>query len=186
MLHEAFAGWSRFFAIFHALLTLESIFHHQNNEERVRKHEKGWKYTFLKMLVHTLMLNKGSPAGLAIQAALARAIDRGKFAVVANLDLSCAFDLVNIKLLIKNLKPDYSTSVWEWNSILVQPFFIFTHFADVLPVFTTFCRIAWKMAKLNYIIKHLVQQIGQNVVSQSLFIMTKLRSMVLLFYYLTL
>ena len=56
------------------------------------------------MLVHTLMLNKGSPAGLAIQAALARAIDRGKFAVVANLDLSCAFDLVNIKLLIKRMR----------------------------------------------------------------------------------
>ena len=52
-------------------------------------------------------------AGLAIQAALARAIDQGKFAVVANLDLSCAFDLVNIKLLIKDLKPDLSTSVWE-------------------------------------------------------------------------
>ena len=43
-------------------------------------------------------------AGLAIQSALARALDQGNFAVVANIDLSSAFDLVNINLLIKRMR----------------------------------------------------------------------------------
>ena len=41
---------------------------------------------------------------IAIQSALARALDQGKFAVVANIYLSSAFDLVNIKLLIKRMQ----------------------------------------------------------------------------------
>ena len=40
---------------------------------------------------------------IAIQSKLARALDQGKFAVVANIYLSSAFDLVNIKLLIKRM-----------------------------------------------------------------------------------
>ena len=38
-------------------------------------------------------------ASLAIQSALARSLDVGEFAILANLDLSSAFDVVNINLL---------------------------------------------------------------------------------------
>ena len=38
-------------------------------------------------------------AGMEIQSALARALEQGKFAAMASLDLSSAFDLVNVKLL---------------------------------------------------------------------------------------
>ena len=43
-------------------------------------------------------------AGLAIQTALAKALDQGNFALMASLDLSSAFDVVDINLLIKRLK----------------------------------------------------------------------------------
>ena len=43
-------------------------------------------------------------AGLSIQSALARAIEQGKFAIMASLDLSSAFDLVNIKVLLTRLR----------------------------------------------------------------------------------
>jgi hypothetical protein len=44
-------------------------------------------------------------AGLKIsQSILSRAINSDKYALMANIDLSAAFDLVNIKLLIKHLK----------------------------------------------------------------------------------
>jgi hypothetical protein len=39
--------------------------------------------------------------GLSI---IARALDEGEYALVASLDLSTAFDIVNIDLLIKKLK----------------------------------------------------------------------------------
>ena len=42
-------------------------------------------------------------AGLAIQTALAKALDQGNFAIVASLDLSSAFDVVDINLLIRRL-----------------------------------------------------------------------------------
>ena len=42
-------------------------------------------------------------AGMAIQSPLARAIDQGNFALMASLDLSSAFDVVNINLLLKRL-----------------------------------------------------------------------------------
>ena len=38
-------------------------------------------------------------ASLAIQGPLARALDVGEFAILANLDLSSAFDVVNVNLL---------------------------------------------------------------------------------------
>ena len=43
-------------------------------------------------------------AGLSIQTALAKALDQGRFVLMASLDLSSAFDVVNIDLLIKRLK----------------------------------------------------------------------------------
>ena len=43
-------------------------------------------------------------AGLSIQSALARAIEQGKFAIMASLDLSSAFDLVNVKVLLIRLR----------------------------------------------------------------------------------
>ena len=43
-------------------------------------------------------------AGLAIQSALARALDEGQYALMANLDLSSAFDVVNINLLLKRMR----------------------------------------------------------------------------------
>jgi hypothetical protein len=41
---------------------------------------------------------------LAIQSALARALDLGEFALLANLDLSSAFDVVNVNLLLKRMR----------------------------------------------------------------------------------
>ena len=43
-------------------------------------------------------------SGLSIHTALAKALNQGKFALMSSLDLSSAFDAVNIDLLIKRLK----------------------------------------------------------------------------------
>ena len=42
-------------------------------------------------------------SGLRLQSILARALDGGKYALMATLDLSAAFDVVNVELLIKRL-----------------------------------------------------------------------------------
>ena len=41
--------------------------------------------------------------GLTIQSLIATALDENKFALMASLDLSSAFDVVNVKLLVKRL-----------------------------------------------------------------------------------
>ena len=43
-------------------------------------------------------------AGLAIPSALARALELGQFALLANLDLSSAFDVVNVNLLLRRMR----------------------------------------------------------------------------------
>ena len=43
-------------------------------------------------------------AGLTIQSILSRALDKNNYALMASIDLSAAFDVVNINLLIKRLK----------------------------------------------------------------------------------
>ena len=43
-------------------------------------------------------------AGLQIQALLARATDGDMYSLMASLDLSAAFDVVNVELLLKRLK----------------------------------------------------------------------------------
>ena len=43
-------------------------------------------------------------AGQNIQQALARAIDQGKFASIASLDLNVAFDVINVNLPLKRLQ----------------------------------------------------------------------------------
>ena len=43
-------------------------------------------------------------AGLTIQSILTRALDQNKYALMSSIDLSAAFDVVNIPLLIKRLK----------------------------------------------------------------------------------
>ena len=43
-------------------------------------------------------------AGLTIQSILAHALDNNKYSLMASIDLSVAFDVVNIKLLFKRLK----------------------------------------------------------------------------------
>ena len=45
-----------------------------------------------------------STAGLEIQSEIARALDSNKYTIMASLDLSSAFDIVNIELLLKRLK----------------------------------------------------------------------------------
>ena len=42
-------------------------------------------------------------AGLTIQSILMQALDRNKYALIASADLSAAFNVVNIKLLLKIL-----------------------------------------------------------------------------------
>ena len=43
-------------------------------------------------------------AGLTIQSLLSHALDQNKYALMSSIDLSAAFDVVNIKLLLKRLK----------------------------------------------------------------------------------
>ena len=43
-------------------------------------------------------------AGLILQSLIARALDRGKYSIMASVDLTAAFDVVNIGLLIRRLK----------------------------------------------------------------------------------
>ena len=45
-----------------------------------------------------------STVGILLQSLISRALDEDNFALMASLDLSAAFDIVNIKLLIKRLK----------------------------------------------------------------------------------
>jgi hypothetical protein len=45
-----------------------------------------------------------STAGLTIQSLLSRALDKNNYAIMASLDLSAAFDVVNVKLLLKRIK----------------------------------------------------------------------------------
>jgi hypothetical protein len=45
-----------------------------------------------------------SRASLSIQNALAKALEQGNFALMASLDLSSAFDVVNISLLLKRMQ----------------------------------------------------------------------------------
>ena len=42
-------------------------------------------------------------AGLAIQSILARALNDVRYALISDLDLSCAFDMVKVKLILKRL-----------------------------------------------------------------------------------
>ena len=60
-----------------------------------------------------------STAGLEIQAEIARALDSNKFTLMASLDLSSAFDIVNIDLLLKRLPitglpPDVINLIQIW------------------------------------------------------------------------
>ena len=41
--------------------------------------------------------------GLSMQSLMARALDNNEYAILASLDLSAAFDVVDIRLLIKRL-----------------------------------------------------------------------------------
>ena len=43
-------------------------------------------------------------AGLVVQSLIARALDEDNYALLASIDLSSAFDVVNVKLLIKRMK----------------------------------------------------------------------------------
>ena len=56
-------------------------------------------------------------AGLIIQSLIARALDRGEYSIMASVDLTAAFDVVNIELLIRRLKivglPDDVVSLVE-------------------------------------------------------------------------
>ena len=58
-------------------------------------------------------------AGKVIQSIIARALDDNKYAIMATLDLSSAFDVVNVELLIKRLKvmgipKDITDLITEW------------------------------------------------------------------------
>ena len=61
-------------------------------------------------------------ASLMLQSVLARALDENKFALMASLDLSSAFDVVNVKLLLKRLRllglpDDIISLVGNWLSL---------------------------------------------------------------------
>jgi hypothetical protein len=60
-------------------------------------------------------------AGLKLQSILARALDEDEYALMATLDLSSAFDVVNVELLLKRIKilglpDDMITLISEWLS----------------------------------------------------------------------
>ena len=54
---------------------------------------------------HGFKKNRGTvTAGLQLQSLISRALDDDEFVAVASLDLSAAFDVVNVPLLIKRLR----------------------------------------------------------------------------------
>ena len=64
--------------------------------------EKGVDFTGKQQ--HGFKKNHGtSTLGIQLQSIIARALDDSKYVLMASLDLSAAFDLVNVKLLIKRL-----------------------------------------------------------------------------------
>ena len=58
-------------------------------------------------------------AGLTLQAILGRALQENKYAIMSSIDLSSAFNVVNIELLVKRLKilglPDDIAKLIEHN-----------------------------------------------------------------------
>ena len=73
--------------------------------QRIQDIEDEKKIDFTSEDQHGFKRGKSTTtAGLAIQSALARALDVGDYAILANLDLSSAFDLVNINLLMKRMR----------------------------------------------------------------------------------
>ena len=56
-------------------------------------------------------LKSTATARLIIQSIISRALDSGNFALMASIDLSSAFDLVNVDLLIKRLSSCRSNGV---------------------------------------------------------------------------
>ena len=55
-----------------------------------------------------------STASMSIQMALAKALEQGHFALMASLDLSSAFDVVDINLLLKRIPKDILELVEIW------------------------------------------------------------------------
>ena len=58
-------------------------------------------------------------AGLLVQSLISRALDEDNYALLASIDLSSAFDVVNVKLLIKRMRAiglpeDLIILVEEW------------------------------------------------------------------------
>ena len=54
---------------------------------------------------HGFKKNRGTlSAGLVIQSMIARALDDGEFVAMASLDISSAFDVVDVPLLLKRLR----------------------------------------------------------------------------------
>ena len=54
---------------------------------------------------HGFTKNKSTAtAGLTLQSLIARALDDNKYVLLASLDLSAAFDIVNVPLLVKQLR----------------------------------------------------------------------------------
>ena len=49
-------------------------------------------------------MTQTATAGLTLQSLIARALDDNKYVLMASLDLSAAFDIVNVPLLVKRLR----------------------------------------------------------------------------------
>ena len=69
---------------------------------RLKEIETFNKYDLTGKAQHGFKKNRSTTtAGLTIQSILTRALDRNNYALMASIDLSAAFDVVNINLLIK-------------------------------------------------------------------------------------
>ena len=73
--------------------------------DRLKAIEKGANIDITGNPQHGFKLNRStSTAGLTIQSVLSHALDNDNYCLMASIDLSAAFDVVNIDLLVKRLK----------------------------------------------------------------------------------
>ena len=79
------------------------------------------RLVFLSIFCFCTIWQTYSKFSYFIHSALARALDLGDFALLTNLDLSSAFDIVNVNLLLKRMRiAGLPISVWSFCVPLVR------------------------------------------------------------------
>ena len=99
-------------SLYHVIITMHSLYLCSASKiyeklilQRIQELQENEKVDLTKKDQHGFKKGKSTTtAALSIQSALARSLDSGQYALLANLDLSSAFDVVNINLLLKRMR----------------------------------------------------------------------------------